>query len=119
MSNHDDSFTDPFNDPRFPDRPNHADFWSLSEIVLWLDGQAEARAGQDPFEYPITDVGIDRASLEYMAEQRAARFVTVLQTGNKPVLGSRIVTGFLVRFIAGLYQEAFIVGAKWERRKKA
>lgn len=65
--------TDPLNDPRFPDRPTHPDFWRISESVLQLDGKADEGAQSfDTIVYPLVDV----RSLGYMAHQRALRMGT-------------------------------------------
>jgi hypothetical protein len=33
-------FVDPLNDPRFPGRPQHADFWVIVDALNALDGRA-------------------------------------------------------------------------------
>lgn len=61
--------SDPLNDPRFPGRPNHPDFWRLSSAVLKLDGQSTDK------EFPeIMAPLVDVASLTYMATNRVSRF---------------------------------------------
>lgn len=34
-------FIGPLNDPRFPDRPQHPDFWRIADALTALDGRAE------------------------------------------------------------------------------
>jgi hypothetical protein len=58
-------------DPDFPVRPDHPDFWLLSQAVIGQDAQAEG--GQ-----PVPDILgriIDPASAVYMARQRALRLL--------------------------------------------
>jgi hypothetical protein len=57
-------------DPRFPDRPDHADFWKLSRIILYMDADAET---YDGFERLVDEAGVDHRSLSYVAMQRALR----------------------------------------------
>lgn len=88
---------DSLQDPSFPGRPTHPDFWKLSEIILQMDGKFAEDAPTDFEEF--IDKEIDPTSIIYMAIQRADR----LQGRN---VGS----------IAALYMEAFIVGRRFERR---
>jgi len=63
-------FIDPLNDPRFPDRPRHTDFWWLSDAVNYLDGQA-GEGGHHPKE--IVAVYADPDSVVYLCNQRVLR----------------------------------------------
>ena len=56
-------------DPRFPDRPNHPDFYLISQALI--DTDARADAGEDLGSI-VSDV-VDPASLLYAADQRALR----------------------------------------------
>lgn len=56
-------------DPRFPNRPDHPDFWLMSQALI--DADKVADAGQ---EIPdIIGQVVDPDSLRYVAEQRALR----------------------------------------------
>lgn len=59
--------TDPLRDPRFPGRPQHPDFWRISNVVLELDGHASEGVSMSEIVAKL----IDEQSLTYMAEQRA------------------------------------------------
>jgi hypothetical protein len=85
---------DPLNDPRFPNRPSHPDFWRLVEVINHLDG--EATEGHKSLE-DILGQDIDLDSLFYMADQR--------------VLRSRIPNSPVLRYAAlALYLDAFALG---------
>lgn len=57
-------------DPRFPDRPQHEDFYLLSEVVQENDRLAE-QASADVFKI----AGVDQASAIYMIQGRLDRFL--------------------------------------------
>lgn len=60
-------------DPRFPNRPDHPDFWLISQGLIEQDAQAES----DPAIQNIDDVTsryVDLASVSYHALNRA-RFI--------------------------------------------
>lgn len=56
------------NDPRFPDRPNHPDFWRMVDGVLRLDGESDEHTFTEIVS-PIVDVD----SVLYLATQRVLR----------------------------------------------
>lgn len=56
-------------DPRFPDRPQHEDFYLLSEIVQEHDQQAEVTSA-DVFKI----AGVDQESAIYTITQRLGLF---------------------------------------------
>lgn len=94
------------NDPRFPNRPDHPDFWRLSEIVMgmdaWLD-VAKPENRQDVFQKIVTDV-IDIRSVTYMADQRALRAMMFLGVPREYQAAT-----------AAMWLEAFIMGVKYAR----
>lgn len=87
--------TDPLNDPRFPDRPTHDDFWRISEAVLHNDGAATEG------NLDVTDIyadGIaDLQSALYMARARAQ------------MMGASEVQG------AALWLDAFAAGVRFQQ----
>lgn len=91
-------------DPRFPDRPDHPDFWLISQALIDQDAQADA--GQ-----PFTDVVeriVDRDSLIYAAEQRGLRF----QAGrSKPSVAERVA-------MQAAWVDAFLAGARYQALKE-
>ena len=90
-------------DSRFPDRPDHPDYWLMSQAVIDTDKVA------DSGDQPITDmVGriVDTASLRYMAEQRAGRTVNA---GIAP-RSSWIA-------LAAAWMDAFYAGTRYQHLK--
>lgn len=64
--------TGPRRDPRFPDRPQHPDFWRMSKVIVELDEQAD-RAADEAGEAVVITPDIDQRSLAYVARQRVIR----------------------------------------------
>lgn len=89
---------DLLNDPKFPDRPQHPDFWKLAEVILEMDGIFDESGGDEYFE-KFLKTEIDPDSIIYMAMQRGMRLKDVVPTS-----------------LAALYIEAFLVGRIYERR---
>lgn len=88
--------TTPGPDPRFPDRPDHPDFWRLSKAVIANDDAADQGV---PIEKIMTDLGIDPKSVQYMAEQRMLR-----------ALGHNFVSPQAKVLLMGLWIDAFVAG---------
>lgn len=86
--------TDPLRDPRFPDRPQHPDFWRISQVVLELDGNASE--GNMSVSEIVADL-VDEKSLIYMTEQRALwakQNLPGLTLAYGPALGAIWATAF-------------------------
>lgn len=107
---------DPLNDPAFPNRPSHPDFWKLSNIILGLD--ATTTDDPDSFESIISDV-VDPDSISYQSMQRAMRAVAISH-GIDPSKGT-VPRDLLVKnqhtllAMSAIYMEAFIVGARFAK----
>jgi hypothetical protein len=94
--------TDPLNDPRFPDRPQHQDFWSLVDVVNQLDGQTSE--GQQSLEQVLDQlIHVDTESLTYMASQRALKAIEVLHLN--PAMEQAFTAVFINAFAAGVLFE--------------
>lgn len=91
---------DPLRDPRFPDRPQHPDFWRMSEVVLGQD----ADSGAKTLEEVVGDL-VDFPSLEYMAAQRAA------QLRRHSHLSEQAAIAAMAAWLTG-----FAAGAEFQRR---
>ena len=93
---------DPLNDPRFPKRPSHPDFWRMSEVVLQNDG--DSTEGNKSMEEIIKDT-VDLESLTYFAMQRGGMAAqrSGLPEALTPVMGS-------------LWMDAFLAGARFQQR---
>lgn len=93
--------TDPLNDPRFPNRPQHEDFWRLSEIILQLDAEAQATGVIDISDVVQKLVGADLDSIHYMAVQRALFIRGAAGLGTE-----QMAAGWIDGFLAGvLFQQ--------------
>jgi hypothetical protein len=91
---------DPLHDPRFPNRPQHPDFWRLADAVLENDAAVEDGTGIEEFLAPYVDL----PSLAYMAEQRAALYLS--RAGLPVDLAPFVAAGWVDGWIAGVkYQE--------------
>lgn len=88
--------SDPLNDGRFLDRPQHPDFWRISEILLANDG--DATEGRRSLE-AITGSVVDLESLTYAAHQRAGIMCAAL--GLDPGLVGILATAWVDAFTAG------------------
>jgi len=93
----------PHPDPRFPDRPDHPDFWKLSEIINHFDDLADK--GMDLMDVAILK-GLDLKSLVYMAKQRALRALDTYKDTEAYPEGStneetRVAASWLDGFMAG------------------
>jgi hypothetical protein len=94
--------SDPLNDPRFPGRPTHPDFWRMSETVLQHDG--EATEGDQSMEEIVKDT-VDLQSLTYFAMQRAG--MSCQKMGLPEALAPAL---------ASVWMDAFMAGAKFQKR---
>ena len=83
-------------DPRFPYRPDHPDFWLLSEAVKGNDARADA--GIDL--RAILATYADPASVTYMAEARIQRFGAQLSLTSSTRLA--LQAAWLDAFTAGV-----------------
>jgi hypothetical protein len=83
---------------KIPGRPDHPDFWKLSQIVLRTDGRLEA--DPDAFRSTVSSV-IDLESLTYFARQRVMRLFPGQPERSTIALMS-------------LYMDAFIMGAEFD-----
>jgi hypothetical protein len=86
-----------------PGRPDHPDFWLLSQQVLGLDATIE----NEPDIENIIKKYVDTDSLAYTAKQRASR---VIDAGLAP-------EGALP-LLAALYTEGFILGILVEQSRQ-
>lgn len=93
---------DPLNDPRFPERPTHPDFWRISEVTLQQDG--EAVEGDLSMEEIVKDT-VDLQSLAYFAMQRARMSCQKMGLPES-----------LAQALASVWMDAFMAGAKFQKR---
>lgn len=83
-------------DPRFPDRPDSADFWLMAEVIQDLDSAADDGL---PADRIVAD--LDLSAVAYIAKQRALRAQNMLK-GHQ---------------VAPTWFDAFVVGVMFQRRK--
>jgi hypothetical protein len=81
---------------KFPNRPDHLDFWRMSDVVLRLDGAADN--GRELSE--TADGVVDLDSLVYMAEQRCALFAQALKLPTS--VTAALVTVYVASFLTGV-----------------
>lgn len=87
-----------FDDPRYPERPQHLDFARLVGVVNYLDG--ETSEGGRSFDEVVSQF-VDAESLTYMAVQRARRVAAA--------------TGIDEAVLATLFIDGFCAGVRFER----
>lgn len=85
-------------DPRFPNRPQHKDFWLLSDIELDLDGRIDHLTDpgerQEEFTKVIKEV-IDLDSLMYMSRGRVLAAISRGLYFDQSGMNSMYIDGFL------------------------
>jgi hypothetical protein len=64
--------TDPMDRDKFPNRPDHPDFWRMSEVLLRIDG-ATSEGGESAPDV----LGVDMDSFMYVASERIRRAVDI------------------------------------------
>ena len=77
-------------DPRFPNRPDHPDFWAMSDIVRENDEVWSSRYKERVAQY------VDRESLRYIAWNRAGSV-----PGADPQMQALIASGIMDGFMLG------------------
>lgn len=98
-----------------PNRPNHPDFWRLSEIILKLDGRMDAAAPPD--KQAVWDDNVarwidDQASLTYLAMHRSMRVLGISTSGQLQARADEVIR------LTTIYMEAFQVGAEFATEHK-
>lgn len=100
-------------DPRFPNRPDHDDFWLISQALIGKIVRLAQKAdsgyfGRGPRAALTTIISriVDMASLEYAASQRVLRMMGQFHLDDQ------------MRSVgAGLWIDGFIAGAEYQRLK--
>lgn len=109
-------------DPRFPDRPQHPDFWRLAAQVKMMDRESDLASAEIGDQALVLD-GVDDHSVAYMAQQRVMRARALIEpedgntTGREGVLW---VDGFIAgkRFAESLAQGEVINGAPQDGNRR-
>jgi hypothetical protein len=91
-------------------RPDHPDFWRLSEILLGLDAGMEEATSKDAYWEKSVEIHVDRPSMVYMAMQRALRALNVRSKADLATVQQQVAT------LATMWCEGFIVGAEFKER---
>lgn len=90
---------------QFPGRPNHADFWRMSESVLKQDAKFSESNG-DSFETVMAQI-VDVESVIYMAEQRSEFLIAKTGVPHSQVLKGLLMSVYLDAFTTGVnFQQA-------------
>ena len=85
----------PLNDPRFPNRPQHPDFWQLAQLCMKHD--AETAEGKTLPEF--AGEVVDEESLFYLAKQRCTFIARA--TGLDPKSAAALMTVYFDGFLLG------------------
>lgn len=91
-------------------RPDHPDFWRLSETILGYDAGIDMAVDKDKFWEDAVDAVVDRNSVMYMAFQRAARAYNCETVGDVVQHVGEITKATV------LYIEGFLMGAEFQRK---
>lgn len=83
---------DVLRDPQFSERPQHPDFWRLSEQVLKQDARHEG-----PGDFQHDNSVIDLESLVYLSAHRARRFAADLHLSEQATMAvmAALMTGIV------------------------
>ena len=94
-----DDDTSPLNDPHFPDRIQHPDFWRLSETILKLDGKTQAGETAEG----VTATLVDVMSALYMAKVRTSIMLREVGFDDLPVgVELLLVTAYVGGLVHGI-----------------
>lgn len=93
-----------------PHRPDHPDFWRLSEIVLGYDGGMGEADDKDDFFDATVGAVIDKDSLYYHALQRAMRVYNIKTRAD---MRNRAMD---LAILTTIYTEGFCLGADFQKR---
>lgn len=86
-------------DPQFPARPQHPDFWTLSEVAIVNDDKSELAGSR--IDRIVGEV-VDFESLLYVARHRASRI------SGDPEVTSRVIAAMF---------DGFMLGSGFEKRR--
>lgn len=102
-------------DPNHPDRPEHPDFYMLSDSVLTIESQVEQRlaSGMDIAEARggITAPFVDTESFDYMAIGRVHTIVAQLPFPTNMMLRQ------ISELVAAIWQDGFAASLYYQERK--
>lgn len=107
---------------RRPGRPNHPDFWRISEVLLANDGDMEAATSNDAKEAAWkarTGAVVDVGSVTYAGMNRARMAFGVPGGGAAFGLTGGTVAGLTMAqhaAVAALWVDAFVAGAQYQAR---
>lgn len=96
-----------------PARPDHPDFWRLSDIILMLDGRMdEAQSDQEKgrvYTEAVADVA-DMDSITYMGMQRAFHALGIHTKADLLARQSEVA------ILTTIWMEGFQVGVRFEKK---
>lgn len=92
------------------DRPDHPDFWKLSDIVLRHDGPTTDPTTKHLFSMQERIAQeIDVETLTYMIRNRAGTYLQLMGLDDRnPVM---------VALVSSAWLDAFLVGVEWQKAK--
>jgi hypothetical protein len=101
-----------------PQRPNHPDFWKLSEIMLRLDGAIQAgmsdQEKEEAWKAGIKEAGIDKQVITYAGMQRAMR---PLNIHTRQDMLDPAKQG-LLQILASVWIDGFVMGSIYNQQQR-
>lgn len=103
---------------KMPERPDHPDFWKLSNVCLKLDSgldptNPDEGAKERQYQARLDEIDIDGKSLAYVATQRAYRVLGIENHGD--LLDPNKM--MMVAMLASVWLDAFAHGVLFERKE--
>lgn len=101
--NYDEELMEPREDPNFPDRPQHPDFWKMAAVIKQNDRISDL--GTEHRSGLAATIQVDVESLGYMAKNRAMRAQELLSHRDDGVPipeRDRLIMMWIDAFTAGM-----------------
>lgn len=104
---------------QMPNRPNHPDFWKLSQVLLKLDSgldvtNPDEEAKERQHQKRLAEIGIDSECLAYAALQRSFRALGINSTQDMLDPQKQLMATML----SSVWVDAFAAGVFFEREGK-
>jgi len=98
-----------------PGRPDHPDFWKLSDQVLKLDGRMQAapddEAKERVWQESVAEADIDMECLVYMATQRVFRILGIQTKADLFAKSTEVAK------LTTVYMEGFLIGSMFQKER--
>jgi len=99
-----------------PNRPDHPDFWKLTNVLMRLDAGLDVTSTdrdvqERQYEERLAEIGVDQRSLSYVATQRAFRALGI-ETRADLMDRQRLEMAIM---LSSIWLDAFAAGVFFER----